>query len=89
MYRFQASETFWKKFYRLSSDQKESVRRVWAIFKSDPFDARLGTHKINNLSARFRKTIYSVVIEADLRAIFYIENDVICTVDISTHSVYR
>jgi hypothetical protein len=38
MYRFQASETFWEKFYRLSSEQKE-------------------------------KTIYSVVIEADLRAI--------------------
>jgi hypothetical protein len=89
MYKFQASETFWKKFYRLSPEQKESVRRVWATFKLDPFDTRLGTHKINNLSARFRKTIYSVVIETDLRAVFYVEGDTVWTVDIGTHAVYR
>ncbi len=71
------------------SGQKESVRRAWEIFKVDPFDIRLGTHKINNLSARFRKTIYSVVIEANLRAVFYVENDTVWTVDIGTHSVYH
>jgi len=89
MYRFGAAENFWKKFYRLSPEQKESVRRAWAIFKVDPFDSRLGTHKINKLSSQFRKTVYSVVIEDDLRAVFYTEGDMVWTVDIGTHSVYR
>ena len=84
MYRFQASETFWKKFYRLSPGHKASVRSAWEIFKVNPFDSRLGTHRINNLSSQYKKTIYSVVIEADLRALFYVEGDKICTVDIGT-----
>jgi hypothetical protein len=70
MYRFRAAENFWKKFYRLSPEQKESVRRAWGILKIDPFDSRLGTHKINSLSSQYRKTVYSVVIETDLRVIF-------------------
>jgi len=89
MYRFRATENFWKRFYRLSPGQKASVRRVWTIFKSDPFDSRLGTHKINKLSAQYHKTIYSVVIEADLRVIFYLEGATVWTVDIGTHAVYR
>ena len=89
MYRFRAAESFWKKFYRLSPEQKESVRCAWAIFKIDPFDSRLGTHKINSLSSQYHKTVYSVVIEADLRGIFYLDGDIVWTVDIGTHSVYR
>jgi mRNA-degrading endonuclease YafQ of YafQ-DinJ toxin-antitoxin module len=89
MYRFRAAEGFWKKFYRLSPGQKESVRRAWSIFKTDPFDSRLGTHKINNLSAQYHKTVYSVVIEADLRAVFYVDGDTLWTVDIGSHSIYR
>ncbi len=89
MYRFRAAENYWKKFYRLSSGQKANVRRAWTIFKSDPFDSRLGTHKISKLSAHYRKTIYSVVIEADLRVIFYLDGDIVWTVDIGTHAVYR
>ena len=50
-YRYQATEKFWTGFYGLSDSQKESVRRAWTIFKQDPFDARLGTHKIHRLSA--------------------------------------
>jgi hypothetical protein len=49
----------------------------------------LGTHRINKLSSRFKKTIYSVVIESDLRAIFYVEGDTVWTIDIGTHSLYR
>jgi hypothetical protein len=76
-YRFQASETFWKKFYKLAPDQKESVRRAWLIFKENPYDARLGTHRISSLSAQYRKTIQSVVIESNLRIVFFAEGDVI------------
>jgi hypothetical protein len=88
-YRFKAAENYWKKFYQLLPRQKESARQKWAIFKADPFDPRLGTHRITKLSGRFNKTVYSVVIELDLRAIFYLEGDIVWTVDIGSHSVYR
>ncbi len=87
--RFQATDNFWKRFYRLSADQKESVRSAWLIFKRDPFDSRLGTHRISSLSSRYKRTIYSVVIEADLRVVIYLEADVIHTLDVGTHSIYR
>lgn len=88
-WRFRAAETFWKKFYTLSPKQKESTRVAWKIFKCDPFDPRLGTHRINSLSARYGRTIYSVVIEGDLRVVFYIESGTVWTVDIGTHAIYR
>lgn len=88
-YNFEATEEFWRAFYALSSTQKGSVRRAWVIFKANPFDPRLGTHKIQRLSARYRTTVYSVVIEADLRVVFMIRGDTIFTLDLGTHDIYR
>ena len=88
-YKYQASENFWKKFHRLSAGQKESVRTAWSIFKENPFDPRLGAHRINSLSVQYKRTIYSVVIEADLRVVFYLEGGTIQTVDIGTHAIYK
>jgi len=56
-YQYRAIEKFWKNFYRLSRPEKDSVRRVWAIFKTDPFHPTLGTHEIHELSARAKHTI--------------------------------
>ena len=36
-----------------------------------------------------RRTIYAAEIETDLRAVFYLEGDVVVTVDIGSHDVYR
>ena len=58
-YRYGATETFWEDFYSLSPSQKETARRAWQIFKLDPFDPRLRTHKIHRLSAVFGKTLYA------------------------------
>lgn len=88
-YRYRPTERFWQSFYTLSPGQKESTRRAWEIFKLNPFDPRLRTHKIHRLSAHYGRTIYAVEIEADLRAVFYIENDSVVTVDIGTHAVYK
>jgi mRNA-degrading endonuclease YafQ of YafQ-DinJ toxin-antitoxin module len=88
-YRYRAAETFWDSFYALSPSQKESVRRAWQIFKDNPFDARLRPHKIHSLSARYKKTIYSAVIEGDLRVVFYIAGNTVWSVDIGTHALYR
>ena len=86
--KFRASETFWRNFYDLPSGQKESTRRAWKIFKENPFDPRLRTHKIQRLSSLLRRTVYAVEIEADLRVVFYMDGDTVRTIDIGTHDVY-
>jgi mRNA-degrading endonuclease YafQ of YafQ-DinJ toxin-antitoxin module len=88
-YRFKPTENFWESFYDLSSRQKDSTRRAWEIFKENPFDPRLRTHKIHHLSAEYGRTIYSVEIEGDLRAVFFIKDDCVVTVDIGTHDIYK
>jgi hypothetical protein len=49
----------------------------------------LRSHKIHKLSARYGRTIYAVEIEADLRAVFYVEGDMVVSVDIGSHDLYR
>ena len=88
-YRFKPTETFWESFYDLTSSQKESARRAWKIFKQNPFDPRLGTHKIHRLSAHHGRTIYAVDVEADLRVVFFIDGDCVVTVDIGTDDIYK
>ncbi len=88
-YRFEATGKFWKNFYRLSSGQKRSVRKAWQKFKLDPFHSSLGTHEIRALSARAKHTIYRAVIEADPRALFRIDGDLVTTLDVGTHKLYR
>ena len=88
-YRYAATETFWENFYGLSPAQKESTRQAWEIFKQDPFDPRLRTHKIHRLSSILRRTVFAVVIEGDLRVVFYVEGDLVVSCNIGTHDVYR
>jgi hypothetical protein len=88
-YRFRAAERFWTCFYRLSPSNKAAARNAWLIFKENPFDARLGTHKIQRLSAYYRRTIYAVKIEGDLRSTFYLDGDTVVSLTIGTHDIYR
>ena len=88
-YRFKPTESFWESFYDLSPAQKDSARRAWKIFKENPFDPRLRTHKIQRLSAQYNRTIYAVNIEGDLRVVFFIKDDLVVTVDIGTHDIYK
>ncbi len=88
-YEYKVTEKFWRNFYPLSDSQKLSVRKNWKIFKTDPFDPSLCTHKINVLSAYARHTIYSVVIEANLRVLFRIDEDTITSLDVGTHDLYQ
>jgi hypothetical protein len=89
VYRFRAPPQFWRSYRKLTSSQQASAQRAWLIFKENPFDPRLRTHKIARLSARFGRTIYSVWIEADLRSVFYIDGSDCISVDIGTHDIYR
>jgi len=87
-YKFRASETFWREFYQLPAAQKDLVRKAWQIFQIDPFAPSLRVHKIHSLSALYKKKIHSVVIEKDLRTIFYLEGDTVFMVDLGTHRIY-
>ena len=87
-YRYKPTQRFWESFYALPAQQKEAARRAWRVFKENPFDSRLRPHKIHRLSARYRRTIHAVEVEADLRVVFYVEGDVVVTVDIGTHDIY-
>jgi mRNA-degrading endonuclease YafQ of YafQ-DinJ toxin-antitoxin module len=78
-----------EKLHALPDSRKESTRRARQIFKLDPFDPRFRTHKIHSLSALYKRTIYSVTVENDLRVVFFVEGSIIFTVDIGTHDVYR
>jgi hypothetical protein len=88
-YTFRASPDFWKSFYALSPAQKARTRAAWLIFKQDPFDPRLRTHKIHRLSAAVKRTVHAITIEGDLRAVFYIEDNVVFTFAIGTHDIYK
>ena len=88
-YRYRVVEPFWTHFYRLGDAQKEAARRAWKIFKENPFDPRLRTHKIHRLSSLYGCTIYAVDLEGDLRSTFYIEGNWIVSVDIGTHGIYK
>ena len=88
-YVFKASDQYWRSFYSLSVQQKESARKAWKIFKENPFDARLRAHKINKLSAHYGRAIYAVVVENDLRVVFYLKQNIVFTIDIGTHDVYK
>jgi hypothetical protein len=88
-YRFLAAPQFWRSYRKLTESQMESARQAWKIFKMDPYDPRLRTHRIHSLSARFGRTIHSVSIEGDLRVVFYQAGADIVSVDIGSHDIYR
>lgn len=88
-YRYRAVEKFWRNFYKLRDEQKDSVRRAWQIFKHDPFHPSLESHEIHQLSARAKHTIYAAVVESDLRVIFRVDGDRVTTLDVGTHKIYR
>ena len=62
---------------------------AFRMFKQNPFDPRLRSHKIHKLSAIYGKTIHAVEIAGDLRAAFYVDGDVVWSVDIGDHRIYR
>ena len=87
-YRYRAAEAFWKSFYALRPEQKESPRAAWLLFKEDPFDPRFRTHKIQRLSAALKKTVHAVVIESDLHVVFF-KGDTVFTFGIGSHDICK
>jgi len=88
-YRYTATKRFWHNFAKLSKSQQQSTKEAWKFFKQDPFAPRLRTHRINSLSAVMRRTVHAVVIEGNLRVVFYIEGNTVVCFNIGSHDVYR
>lgn len=88
-FTFKATKTFWKNLARLNSDQQEASMEAWGIFKNDPFDPRLRPHPIHKLSALAGHKILSVEVAPNLRVIFRQDGDVITSLDIGTHDIYK
>jgi len=88
-YRFRSAKSFRRALNGLNPSQKQAAKAAFRIFKENPFDPRLRTHKIHKLSAAHGKTVYSAWIEADLRAVFYLDGNTVWSVDIGTHAIYR
>ena len=88
-YHFRAAKSFWRSWSGLSEVQQRAARQAFPIFKANPFDPRLRTHKIHRLSAQYGRTIYAVDIAGDLRATFYVEGETVWSVSIGTHDIYR
>lgn len=86
---FRATPQFWRAYRALSPDQKKAAAAKFLIFQADPFDQRLRTHRINKLSARYKKTVWAVEIESNLRAVFYAEDDAFVSIDIGAHDIYK
>jgi hypothetical protein len=61
-YRFRASRAFWRSLGRLSVERQQNARKGVLIFKENPFDPRLRSHKIHKLSARYGRSIYAAEI---------------------------
>ena len=88
-YRYKPTKKFWAQLRALPAAQQANARAKFRIFKDDPFDPRLRTHKIQHLSAIFKRTVHAVVIEGDLRAAYFIEVDTVVSFAIGTHDIYK
>jgi hypothetical protein len=88
-HEFKATPEFFKSLNSLSTIQRLAADKAFEVFKADPFDPSLRTHKIHKLSARYRTTVWSVCILGDLRAVFCIDDNRVISLDIGTHNIYQ
>jgi hypothetical protein len=65
------------------------AKAAFEIFKADPFDRRFKTHAIHSLSAKAGRTVYSVRIDHNLRAVFTLKGNVVCSFGIGTPDIYK
>ncbi|OGY26213.1 MAG: hypothetical protein A2Z24_01455 [Candidatus Woykebacteria bacterium RBG_16_44_10] len=80
------STKFAKEYKRLPEHIKNRAEEKEDIFRSDPFDPRLRTHKLKGELADF----YSFSIAYSYRIVFHFEGkDVVVFDNVGTHEVYR
>jgi len=88
-YEFRRTPQFRKAFDNLNEEQKEAAREAFKKFKLNPFDPSLKPHKINRLSALRKRTVHSVTISGNLKAVFTIDGNKVISEDIGSHDIYK
>lgn len=80
------SSKFAKEYKKLPRKVKLSAEKKEKVFRNDPFDSQLKTHK---LTGRL-KEYYSFSIEYQYRIIFeFIKKDVVWFHSVGTHEIYK
>lgn len=88
-FKFKATPQFWKSFNALPPQQQEEAKKTFQIFQKNPSDPSLRVHKINRLSALRKNVVRSIVVGDNLRAVFEVKGNVITSLDIGTHDIYK
>jgi len=80
------SSRFRKSYKKLPKNIKDKVTKKERIFRTNPFDTRLDTHKLHGKY----KEYWAFTIANQYRIIFaFIESDIIDFIDIGTHQIYK
>jgi hypothetical protein len=87
--RFARTAAYRKDYDNLSSEDQKAADEAFKIFKQNPFAPQLGTHKITRLSALYGEPVWSVRILGNLRSLFVIRDEVVVSVAIGTHDLYK
>jgi len=77
------SPKFLSSFKKLSEETKNLLRIKETIFRENPFEHQLKTHKLKG------KNEWSFCVTYKIRVIFIFENDIYIFVNIGDHSIYR
>ena len=80
------SPKFAKEYKRLPNKIKRKAESVEKIFRQDPFDSRLKTHKLSGKLSKF----WSFSINRQYRIVFEIvSKNTIWFLSVGTHQIYR
>ena len=88
-YVFKKTLQFRRAFSALSPAEKTLAEKAFKVFKANPFDPSLKPHKINRLSSLHKRTVHSISIAADLRVVFIIKENIVFSLDIGSHDIYK
>lgn len=84
--KFKYSAVFIRSLKKFPKSQLKSLAKKEAMFRENPFDRRLRTHKLKGKLSEY----YSFSISYHWRIVFHFENpETIIFDNIGTHSVYQ
>lgn len=77
---------FKRSYKKLPRSVKESAKEKERIFRSNPFDARLNTHKLRGKY----KEYWAITVIGQYRIMFaFIRSNVVDFINIGTHEIYK
>jgi addiction module RelE/StbE family toxin len=84
--RIYAASKFTRSVEKLPSSVKDKLRERDQIFRRNPFDPRLKTHKLRG----HLKDHWSYSVDRRYRVLFkFLESDAVIYYDVGTHKVYK